>query len=87
VVILTFTDFCIESSFDYVTIYDGDSASSYEIARITGCNVAPATYASSQCNMFIRFTSDYNVVFRGFNATYTAAPGNKSVSLLFFTND
>ena len=68
---LTFTAFSLESNFDYVYVYDGDSSSATQLARFTGYDT-PATVATLGGNhMFVRMTSDGSVMNTGFEAIWS----------------
>ncbi|WP_028471375.1 DUF6701 domain-containing protein [Neptunomonas japonica] len=70
-VTLTFSGFALESGYDYVYLYDGTSASSPQIARLSGS--AAGTYTANSGAMLVRFTSDSSVTDSGFSATWSAA--------------
>ena len=69
VIELLFYDFATESSADYVSVYDGDSTSAPLIGRFSGSSL-PAPITSSSTKLYVRFTSDGSVVYRGFAARY-----------------
>ena len=69
VIELLFYDFATESSADYVSVYDGDSTSAPLIGRFSGSSL-PAPITSSSTKLYVRFTSDGSVVYRGFTARY-----------------
>ena len=69
VIELLFYDFLTESSADYVSVYDGDSTSAPLIGRFSGSSL-PAPITSSSTKLYVRFTSDGSVVYRGFAARY-----------------
>jgi CUB domain len=63
---------------DYVFIYDGDNMNAPLIATLSG----PYTplypyYMSSQSNMLVRFVSDNNTFYKGFNFTYKSVIAGK----------
>ncbi len=75
---LNFTAFDLEqassdvnSIYDVVEVYDGDSASSTLIGKFTG-NIIPQAITSSGGSMFIKFTSDISNTFEGWSAYYTS---------------
>ena len=69
VIELLFYDFATESSADYVSVYDGDSTSAPLIGRFSGSSVPPPI-TSSSTKLYMRFTSDGSLQYRGFNARY-----------------
>lgn len=72
---MSFTDFCTESSYDFVTLYDGNDENAPQIARISGCPPSDTCFTASNGAMYVRFTSDFSAVYSGFNATYASIPG------------
>ncbi|XP_026057290.1 cubilin-like [Carassius auratus] len=74
---LTFTSFELEGytgavcRYDYVKIYDGDSASYPLVGTFCG-DVVPASFVSASNFLTVHFISDGSVQRRGFNATYRA---------------
>ena len=69
VIELLFYDFATQSSADYVSVYDGDSTSAPLIGRFSGSSVPPPI-TSSSTKLYMRFTSDGSLQYRGFNARY-----------------
>ncbi|KAL2085662.1 hypothetical protein ACEWY4_018982 [Coilia grayii] len=71
---LTFSTFELEQSsncrYDYVKIYDGDSASYPLVGTYCG-NIIPASFLSTGNFLTFQFVTDGSVNRRGFNATYT----------------
>src|SRR5450631_263594 len=67
---LTFSSFSIESGFDFLTIYDGPSTSSPQVAGspFTG-STSPGTITCSSGCMTLVFTSDFSVNDIGWIAT------------------
>lgn len=79
---LAFTSFTLESSYDYMYIYDGPSTGSTLIGTYTGSS-SPGTVVSSTGCLTIRFTSDGSVTYGGWAATIScvscsAPPSNCS---------
>lgn len=70
---LTFDSLDIEYGYDYIYVYDGTDTTGTLLATITGSTI-PAPIVSSSWDMFVKFTSDYYVTKRGFQAHWTAAP-------------
>ena len=66
---LVFFRLDIESSYDYVTVYDGGSLSSPMIGTFSG-NSRPAPITSSSAKLYVRFTSDHSITYGGFRAHY-----------------
>ena len=69
VIELLFYHFATESSADYVRVYDGDSTSAPLIGRFSGSSL-PAPITSSSTKLYVRFTSDSSLEYRGFIARY-----------------
>ncbi|KAF4095682.1 cubilin isoform X1 [Onychostoma macrolepis] len=73
---LTFTSFELEGStgtlcrYDYIKIYDGDSAIYPLVGTFCG-DVVPAPFVSASNFLTVHFISDGTVQRRGFNATYS----------------
>ncbi|KAL0156417.1 hypothetical protein M9458_047663, partial [Cirrhinus mrigala] len=73
---LTFTNFDVEGPtgdicrYDYVKIYDGDSAVYPLVGTFCG-DVVPAPFISASNFLTVHFISDGSVQRRGFNATYS----------------
>ncbi len=57
------------SSWDYVSIFDGDSSSAQNIGNFTGQHV-PNRITSTGSNVFIQFKSDKKEQHRGFKIQY-----------------
>ena len=62
---LVFTYFSLESGFDYLTVYDGNSAHSKKIGRLAGYRTNKAIQSSGN-HLFLKFTSDSSVSKKGF---------------------
>ncbi|XP_078661576.1 polycystin-1-like protein 2 [Branchiostoma floridae x Branchiostoma belcheri] len=68
---LTFDSFDVEQDYDFLRIYDGDSASAAVLQELTGPqSVSPIVSTSNV--MFLRFTSDNSEARQGFNFSYTS---------------
>lgn len=67
-----FSSFLIETNYDYLYIYDGNTTAAAQIAGspFTGNN-SPGNFTSSTGALTFRFTSDVSTVNAGFLATYT----------------
>lgn len=68
---LTFSEFNLESGFDYLYVYDGNSTSAPLVATLTGSSL-PSSITSSQGSLMLKFTTDGSVVADGFSARYTS---------------
>lgn len=75
VIRISFTRFCTESGWDFVTLYDGNDQQAPQIARISGCPPTDICFTALHGAMYVTFTSDSSVVFGGFNATYATVSG------------
>ncbi|XP_041670250.1 cubilin [Cheilinus undulatus] len=74
-ILLTFSDFHLESSssctYDYLAVYDGNSTSAPELAKLCG-NQIPAAINSSSSELFVKLRTDGSVSAGGFLASYTS---------------
>ncbi|XP_066288289.1 embryonic protein UVS.2-like [Branchiostoma lanceolatum] len=66
---LTFDSFIIETGYDVLTIYDGDSDNAPVLQSLTLFPDSPIISSSDQ--VFVRFTSDETVTAPGFKFSYT----------------
>jgi len=71
VVMLSFTTFITEQSYDTLTLYDGFEATATIIARLSGNNVVGRSFYSSGNTMRAVFSSDSSVNMMGYNGTYS----------------
>ncbi|KAM7390891.1 hypothetical protein PAMA_008881 [Pampus argenteus] len=73
--LLSFSDFHLESSsacsYDYLTVYDGNSSSAPELARLCGIQ-PPSTINSSSNQLYIKLRTDSSISAGGFLASYTS---------------
>ncbi len=83
---VTFEEFQIESSWDFLYIYDGPNTSSPLINRLSGVLQTPFSYTASNADgiLTLRFTSDGSRVYSGFKAAVSCisipnAPSNLNV--------
>jgi hypothetical protein len=65
---LDFRSFSVESHFDWLEVFDGDSSASPQIGRFTGTDI-PAGVTSSGSDLTLRLTSDSSVSSSGFVAS------------------
>ena len=74
-VTVTFTSFNVENSFDFLNVYDGNSATGTLLGTYTGTTLPPAMTNSTPggCLTFV-FTSDSSVTSTGWVANITCAP-------------
>ncbi|XP_029134023.2 cubilin [Labrus bergylta] len=74
-ILLTFSNFHLESStscsFDYLAVYDGNSTSAPELARLCGSQ-APVPINSSSNQLYVKLRTDSSVSTGGFLASYTS---------------
>lgn len=66
---LTFSQFDLEFSYDYLFVYDGTTAAAPLLGSFTG-NTLPPTLSSNSGAFFITFTTDWSVTEAGFAATW-----------------
>jgi cubilin len=68
-----FTFFATQANTDWVILYNGVSAASSMIARLSGqYSPAPTDFVSTQQYMFIRFSSSEQISAAGFSAVYSS---------------
>jgi hypothetical protein len=67
---LTWNSFDTEATYDYVTVYDGNSTSGTQLGRWAGNGVANTVIAYSG-SMYITFTTDGSVTRNGWSASYS----------------
>ena len=74
-VTVTFTSFSVEDTFDFLSVYDGNSATGTLLGTYTGTTLPPAMTNSTPggCLTFV-FTSDSSVTSTGWVANITCAP-------------
>jgi hypothetical protein len=73
-VMISFSTFSLESSFDYLYIYDGNSTAAPLIGQYTGFTLPPNAMASNAAGVLtLRFTSDVSVTYAGFSAALTCS--------------
>ncbi|CCD66788.1 C-type LECtin [Caenorhabditis elegans] len=71
-VALYFLTFTTEFFFDFVVVYDGDSASSPKMGNYSGSK-NPFALTSTGNNMFVTFKSDHSNTFQGFDARFQSS--------------
>ncbi|XP_054478628.1 cubilin [Anoplopoma fimbria] len=73
--LLSFSDFHLESSsacsYDYLAVYDGNSSSAPELAKLCGSQ-PPSSISSSSNQLYIKLRTDNIVSAGGFLASYTS---------------
>jgi hypothetical protein len=65
-------EFATESSYDYLTVYEGTSASGRQLGRFSGSSL-PGRMIANGSALFVTWTTDSSVVYPGFRADYTAS--------------
>jgi len=69
---LTFVEFHLEYEpscfFDKLTVYDSLNENNTMLGTFCGDNIPPPLFSSGE-KMVVKFTSDYSMTFKGFNAT------------------
>ncbi|MCC6601048.1 MAG: hypothetical protein IT223_10295, partial [Crocinitomicaceae bacterium] len=74
-VTLTFLSFNLENGFDYLTVFNGPTTGSPQIANLTGTSL-PAVITANSGVMTIQFHSDGATTRPGFEAVYSCSTGN-----------
>ena len=70
-VTVIFREFDTESNFDFVKLYDGSTASSTNLASLSGNSMPdPDNYQSTGSTMLVEFTADQSVLGGGFEFEY-----------------
>ncbi|CAM9270170.1 unnamed protein product, partial [Lampetra planeri] len=81
--LLSFSNFHLESSssclYDYLAVYDGNSSSALELARLCGSQ-SPRTINSSSHQLYIKLRTDSSISTGGFLASYTTSCGGEFFS-------
>ncbi len=67
---VTFTEFNVESNYDYLYVYDGTSTSGTYLGKYTS-TTSPGTIYSATGALTFRFTSDVATISTGWKATWT----------------
>ncbi|CAN5126417.1 hypothetical protein BH09BAC5_BH09BAC5_21050 [soil metagenome] len=70
---LSFTQFDIEYSYDFLRVYDGINNAAPLLGSFTGNTVPPTLYSTSG-KLYIEFSSDWSVTYSGFAATWSSTP-------------
>jgi len=71
---LTITYMSIEQNYDFIRIYNGTTFVNINpLAQLTGFINMTQTFSSNGRSMFVRFTSDVSIVYRGFTASYMSS--------------
>ncbi|XP_028390683.1 cubilin-like [Dendronephthya gigantea] len=81
-ILLQFSNFSLESRYDFLYIYDGDSANATRLGRYDG-DLLPENLQSSGSNLFIVFQTDGSERRSGFVFNYTEVPGSCGDSHLY----
>lgn len=79
-VTLTFNSFNTEQGYDYLTIYDGATTASPQLANLHGTSL-PSPITSSGNSITLRFTSDGGVVAPGFSINWQCGSGGGSCGI------
>jgi hypothetical protein len=75
---LDFLAFVTQANVDWVVLYDGASASSSMLARLSGqYSPAPTGFVTSQRRMFVRFSSSEQFSLAGWRASYETVIGDE----------
>ncbi|XP_069129516.1 scavenger receptor cysteine-rich domain-containing protein DMBT1-like [Argopecten irradians] len=78
-VFLSFEEMNLETNYDYIGVYDGDSPSATRYGRYS--STQKVQIISSGSNFFVWFTSDHSVTRTGFKITYFALYPSSSSNL------
>ena len=91
---LSFSQFAVETNYDFLYVYDGTSASGTFLGKFTGGSL-PNNVTATSGSMYLRFVSDYIYRYQGFTASWTSTTSSTSCddveddfsSLSFNNND
>ena len=76
-IVLTFSDFDLEQSYDYVQIQQTVHGSLQHVTRLTGGSLNTTQFTSAERSFKLIFSSDSSVTRRGFSAHYHAIDSGK----------
>lgn len=76
---LTFSQFNIENSWDYLYLYDGNSINAPLIGTYTGTTLPPSITSTGN-SLLLRFRSDCATTAAGWAATYTTVPNGDYIA-------
>ena len=68
---LSFSQFAVETNYDFLYVYDGTSASGTFLGKFTGGSL-PNNVTATSGSMYLRFVSDYIYSYQGFTASWTS---------------
>jgi Zn-dependent metalloprotease len=71
---ITFNAFDIEFGYDYVSVYDGMNQSAPPLILNATGNTPPGPVIATSGKAFITFTSDFSVIYSGFEIAWSAQP-------------
>ena len=71
-VTLSFSQFNTESNYDWVLVYNGNSARAQQLIGAFSGTSLPASVTANSGQMYVVFVSDYSTVKPGFTANYTS---------------
>jgi gliding motility-associated-like protein len=87
---VNFSSFALESSYDYLTIYDGNSTSAASLGTFTGSvgpgNISASVNNASGCLTF-RFTSDGSVTYAGWVAAISCILPCQTITSNFISSN
>ena len=84
VIQLTINNLVTEQNCDFVRVFDGDSTHSPVLLNESGKpSWQSLTVPSSSNKMLVVFTSNANVVFKGFQANYDSVPSSAAIPILY----
>ena len=72
---MVYFSFQVETDYDYLRMYDGNSSDANLLAKLTGYDI-PANISSCGNQMHLVFTSDYDVTESGYYAKLHVSEGN-----------
>ena len=87
---VTFSSFALESNYDFLTVYDGNSTGAAAIGTYSG-STNPGVFTASAGNtsgcLTFRFTSDGSVVYAGWAATISCVLPCQSITSNFISSN
>jgi hypothetical protein len=78
---LSFLSMDTESGYDFVSVYDGETASAPLLGRFSG-NTLPSDISSTSGAMLVRFTTDYLTTYSGWAVGYSTSKSEPKIPII-----